>query len=246
MVSRRLVIAAAACSNLVLVVALGFLGPGQAGLPPPPFIPPSECAVLGNQPIIGFSLAAPPDGIFPADSVTLRWDVRYRGGRPWDREISLRTEPPDMRRSTGIPERLREPSGSHTFTGSWRTPAIIRLETRCGSQEVRYTPVAAPILDELSPVRPGIGERIHLRGRGFGTTGEVQVVVGERRTTMPVHSWTNMDIEVSVPSGAPVGSGYIHLFKGRGRLQSNSRAIRIVRILTINRGFLQSVRDMLV
>jgi hypothetical protein len=148
-----------------------------------------------------------------------------------------------MRGSVGIPERLREISGSHTFGGSRRTPGVIRLETRCGSQEVRYTPVPAPHLDDLSPVKAGIGERIHLRGRDLGNAGEVQLVVGETRTTVAVRSWTNTDIDVSVPSGAPAGSGYIHLFKGRGRLQSNSRPIRIVKVLTIDRGVLQPLGD---
>jgi hypothetical protein len=150
-----------------------------------------------------------------------------------------------MRGSTGIPERPREPSGSHAFRGSWRSPAIIRLETRCGSQEVRYIPVSAPHLDDLSPVKAGIGERIHLRGRDFGNSGDVQLVVGDIRTTVPVRSWTNIDIDVSVPSGTPTGTGYIHLFKGRGRLQSNSRGIRIVKVLTIDRTFLQTLRDTL-
>lgn len=257
MTSRRLVVAVSFSIGLVLAIGIVLPGPANAQLPKPPStpkpipgppgspMPSSECALLGNQPTITFTLTGPSDGTYPGDSVTIRWDVRHRSGRPWDHDLYVRTDPPEMRGSVGIPERLREISGSHTFGGSRRTPSVIRLETRCGSQEVRYTPVPAPHLDDLSPVKVGIGERIRLRGRDFGSAGEVQRVLGETRTTMPVHSWTNTDIEVSVPSGAPVGSGYIHLFKGRGRLQSNSRAIRIVKVLTINRGFLQSLHDML-
>lgn len=257
MTSRRLVVAVSSSIGLVLAIGIVLPGPANAQFPKPPFtpkptpdpagspMPSSECALLGNQPTITFSLIAPSDGIYPRDSVTIRWDVRHRSGRPWDHDLYIRTDPPEMRGSVGLPERLREISGSHTLGASWRPPSVIRLETRCGSQEVRYTPVPAPHLDDLSPVKVGIGERVHLRGRDFGSAGEVQRVMGETRTTMPVHSWTNTDIEVSVPSGAPVGSGYIHLFKGRGRLQSNSRAIRIVKVLTINRGFLQSLHDTL-
>lgn len=206
----------------------------------------SSCVHPVNQPNITFTLTVPSDGIYPGDSATLRWDVRYRDGRRWDQEIHLRTDPPDLRRSLSLaPELLRENPGSYAITGSRRAPATIRLETRCGSQEVRYAPVPAPHLDTLTPARVGAGETVHLHGRDFGGSGEVQLVIGETRVTMLVHRWNDTDIEVEVPGRAAVGNGYIHLFKGRGRLQSNSREFRVVKVLAINRGFLRLVHELL-
>ena len=216
--------------------------PGSRGEPTGP----SSCVHSVNQPNITFTLTGPSDGIYPGDSATLRWDVRYRDGRRWDQQIYLRTDPADLRRSLSLPpELLRENPGSNTFTASRRAPATIRLETRCGSQEVRYVPVEAPQLDSLSPGRAGAGETVHLQGRDFGGSGEVQLVVGDTRVTMLVHRWNNTDIEVEVPGRAALGNGYIHLFKGRGRLQSNSRDFRVVKVLAINLQLLRTVEALL-
>ena len=144
-----------------------------------------QACVLSGPPTISLGLSAPPDGIYRNDEVTLHWDVRYRDGRPWDQEISFRTEPPLMRANigaNGIPERTRQAEGSHTFRAQWRERGIIRLETHCGgslfAREIVYSPVDAPQLNSLSVTRAGERERVIIRGRSLGSAGEVQLVIG--------------------------------------------------------------------
>jgi hypothetical protein len=152
--------------------------------------------------------------------------------------------------SNGLPSRaLGASSGSHTFLARWRSGGIIRLETRCGTithtREIRYPAIEVPRLNSLSPSRASEGDRLTIRGQNLGSSGEAQLVIGEARMTMRVYSWTDSAIEASVPTRAPSGSGYIHVFKGRGRLQSNSINFRVIRLLVIDRGLLQFVHDLL-
>ncbi|HEV8483369.1 MAG TPA: hypothetical protein VGV87_07460 [Blastocatellia bacterium] len=207
---------------------------------------------LSGPPTISLGLSAPPDGIYRNDEVTLHWDVRYRDGRPWDQEISFRTEPPLMRANIGsisIPERTRQTEGSLTFRAHWQGRGIIRLETHCGgslyAREIAYSPVEAPNLDTLSVTRAGERERVIIRGRALGSSGEVQLVVGGATAAMRVQSWSDTAIEVSVPERAAVGAGYIQIFKGRGRAQSNSINFRVVKLLVVDRRRLQFAHDLL-
>jgi hypothetical protein len=209
------------------------------------------CLVSGPA-TISFGLTAPADGIYTGDEVTFHWDVRYSDGRPWDQEIMFTTDPPLMRGNIGsaaIPERTHQAAGRVTFRARWQSRGTIRLETRCGgsvfAREIIYAPIEHPHLDRLSTGRAGERERVTIQGRSLGSTGTAELVVGDTSMPMRVHSWTNTAIEVSVPDGAPVGHGYIHVFKGRGRLQSNSEGFNVIRVLAIDRRLLQLVHDLL-
>ena len=208
--------------------------------------------LLTGPPTISFGLTAPADGIYSGDEITLHWDVRFRDGRAWDQEISFTTDPPLMRGNIGsnaIPERTRLAAGSLNFRARWQERGTIRLETHCGgnvyAREIIYAPVEHPHLDSLSIQRAGERERVTIHGRRFGSTGVVELVVGDAHLTMGARSWTDTAIEVSVPDGAPVGHGYIHVLKGRGRLESNSAGFNVIRLLAIDRRFLQFESDLL-
>ena len=234
-----------ACSLFTVLLASPVVSKGQASSHIP------DC-VLSGPPTISLGLSAPSDGIYRNDEVTLHWDVRYRDGRPWNQETVFSTVPPLMRSNIGsneIPERTRLAAGSQAFRAHWRERGTIRLETRCGgslyAREIVYAPVESPHLDSLSVNRAGERERVTIRGRSLGNAGTAEIVSGGVRVPMRVQSWTNTSIEVSVPDDAPVGAGYINVYKGRGSLQSNSVRFNVIRVLAIDRHLLQFVSDLL-
>jgi hypothetical protein len=87
-------------------------------------------------------------------------------------------------------------------------------------------------------------------GREQGSS-RVELVTGNQATEMRVDQWRDGIIDVRVPANAPSGNGSIRVVKApltaegaegrRGRLESNSRAFRVFRSITINNATLQAV-----
>jgi RHS repeat-associated protein len=117
-------------------------------------------------------------------------------------------------------------------SGAITGPVAVSIGSLSSNLDVRFT-MPNPVITGLSPAYGPVGTQFQINGSGFGATQGTSTVVINNSTALPVTSWSDSQIVVTVPSGAV--SGPIQVSEGGVASNSNiSFAVASLEITSVS------------